>query len=903
MKSLFEYAQSLTAKEIPIIPTKNKKPILDTWADRRNKVATAEEMKDWYSNGIGKSIADGIAIPINNTEFAIDTDGRGETVFLTKLMKGFPEELRNKIKNTMLTKTPHGYHRTFRIRKEEFPDGIKSETIVKYNDHNEIQVVGKAHYLIVYGIGYEVISDIDNIITLSKEDAEKLVGILKLFRGEANGIKTTLGALKPHYSQPKRNDVVFALSGYLHKYGVPEFLIHDVVEQLATDNSDDEIPSRLRVVKNTCAKDASREEVSGYHKLLEALDNDKDAISEIAEVFRQLCPNSKFRSANRYSNGDGNDEDKDGCDVDGLRGIKFNVLSELGQHVYAVVSSSPPVLYLAHEGQKCIRKYIIKFDKVETTSLTGEKVVNRIQTLLPKQLLIYASPIKVVINENLMTDSRTYSITFQTLKGKKPFTITGTISEIIEILDKNGKILKKPEATDALTAIIRKYETSDMAEILEGITQPGYYWIDGKIRGYGINQRLDFDPTNIEEDRRAALECIEALEGLQLRSKKKVAFPTALKWTILAPFSFITKTRTRSIDDWLPWLYFYDTTDTGKTTLISNTALSVWGKNDKERDGIHFRGPGSLDSPSKLGITLSQTTYPILADEIGSIFNDGNILLDMVKYAIQSKYVRLKFNENILALGPLALTSNDAPPQDPAYRRRFVAIQFNDHDKWKESEKEDFKHWLSENHILDKLKTLGDFTTSYVSENPEILTYSSYTWHEAATKILKAFYASVGKGAPTWIDLVAEQNLVLEAGEEKQFELRGFLQQAIMEAYRREVYTNPDPATLDNDGKRIKEMSVSFDQKINYCLENKSVTFLHLVKRNSGHEREIAITSNIRSELQKYDRTKSVMTMNALASKIPGFESDLRNVGGARVRVICGPYSKFREFLNCEVRE
>ena len=70
-----------------------------------------------------------------------------------------------------------------------------------------------------------------------------------------------------------------------------------------------------------------------------------------------------------------------------------------------------------------------------------------------------------------------------------------------------------------------------------------------------------------------------------------------------------------------------------------------------------------------------------------------------------------------------------------------------------------------------------------------------------------------------------------------------------------------------------------------------------------GKEIDIAITSNIRSDLKRHEKLASVMTMNALTSKIPGFEYDLRNVGGQRVRVICGPKSKFISFLNCEVSE
>ena len=154
---------------------------------------------------------------------------------------------------------------------------------------------------------------------------------------------------------------------------------------------------------------------------------------------------------------------------------------------------------------------------------------------------------------------------------------------------KRRKIVKRLEAPEALALLITAYEKAAVAIISEEITEPGYYWIDGKIVGYGINQRLDLNPQNNQDDRNAILECIEVLEGLQSRSKKKVAFPTVLKWGILSPFSFITKTQSKGVDDWLPWLYLYDATDTGKTTLIINAVLAVWDKHDKERDETHFK--------------------------------------------------------------------------------------------------------------------------------------------------------------------------------------------------------------------------------------------------------------------------------------------------------------------------
>ena len=44
------------------------------------QLATDEELVRWFSNGN----AEGVAITINETEFAIDTDGTGESLFQNK---------------------------------------------------------------------------------------------------------------------------------------------------------------------------------------------------------------------------------------------------------------------------------------------------------------------------------------------------------------------------------------------------------------------------------------------------------------------------------------------------------------------------------------------------------------------------------------------------------------------------------------------------------------------------------------------------------------------------------------------------------------------------------------------------------------------------------------------------
>ena len=843
-------ARKLTNHGFVIIPLNDKIAIIK-YKDRRKVQATTREIDLWFSNGDGRRPkANGIAIAINNTEFGIDTDGeKCESIFLNIVSK-LSAELQDKIRKTMYTKTPHGHHRTFRYISDDFPDGIKEKTYLKINgEHSEIALKGRDHYFVERGPGYEIIKDVENVVTLTNTEVNELLGVLTVFGAEHEGLTKVVRKLQPYYVKPNRDSIIFTLSGYLHKGGTPGLKIIEIAQRLIDITGySDESPNKIfQTIIDTCAKDPNSDQVSGYKRLHEALslalppDSKTDEVSNtILEIEYTLKGIGLFtvpRREHQQAQQELIDENPDSIggeddEISELKGIDDNILAQLDPHIYAVISSNPPVLYVAHTRQKCIRKAVIKFDKVEDREADGQqqKTITQRQTLLLKQKLIYAIPKKVVINNNPLTDSRTYTIAFTSKRNKKPFTIgPSTISEIIEVLDKKGKILKKPEATDSLTAIAERYDELELAEVGDGITQPGYYWIDGKIRGYGVNQRLDLDPKNNEQDRKAVLECIDALEGFQIRSKKKVAFPTVLKWGILTPFSFITKTQTAGVEDWLPWLYLYDTTDTGKTTLIINAVLAVWGKYDKQQNEIHFRGPGSIDTPSKLGITVSQTTYSILVDEVGGLLNDDsrreNILLDMVKYSVQSKYTRSRFHENILALSPLAFTSNDPPPQDPAYRRRFVAMQYYENEKWTEAEKEEFKLWLAEEGIRDNLKTLGDFVARYVIEHPEILKYSSYSWNERATTILKEFYKSVDVEPPTWIHLIAEQTIVQEVSEERQFEIRGFLQQAILEGYRRDSFTNPDPSTIDDDGKRIYT-EVTFEQKINYCLNNRSCTFL-----------------------------------------------------------------------------
>lgn len=208
------------------------------------------------------------------------------------------------------------------------------------------------------------------------------------------------------------------------------------------------------------------------------------------------------------------------------------------------------------------------------------------------------------------------------------------------------------------------------------------------------------------------------------------------------------------------------------------------------------------------------------------------------------------------------------------------------------------------------LAVYGDFVASCVIKDPQlVLSYSSYAWHEPATMILKKFYESADITPPSWLDLLAEQTIVQEAEEERQFELRGFLRQCIMKSYKDNLYAIQDTNFAKWDPvtdtyKRIDKQP-TFKDILDYCLRNKTIQFLHRIKQNLGRGSGIAITSNIRAEMKKQDKNTSSATMETIAAKIPGFEYIQKRIGddNDRIWTVCGSLSDFEKYLDYEINE
>jgi hypothetical protein len=587
---------------------------------------------------------------------------------------------------------------------------------------------------------------------------------------------------------------------------------------------------------------------------------------------------------------------------DDLKGIYIDILERLSPHIYSVVSLNPPVMYIAHKGKRKIIKAIIKFTRGinESTTASGQSQSseNKKQLLLPKQKLIYAIPVKVIINNNPLDETKTYQVTFID-KSDKAFTIgPASINYIIEELANKGKVLRKTEAVDALTAILNRYEELGLVEVNELITQAGYFYLKGKFETYKITQNIDREP-----DVNEMLECTKFLDELSTKWHNKDIFPTVIKWFTLAPFGYIIKGN----DRWLQNIHEHGQSSVGKTTS-GKIGLAMWRLHTEAFKRDYQLRFGSIDSLYRFGIHISQSTYPRVVNEVGALREKHYLsLLEYIKGAIEAPFVRGKQIEgryqDIPALCSMFFTSNPRPPDDSGYRSRNIIMHFpKDEVHERDSdEAKGFKIWLDSR--LHLLGVLGDFIARYVIVKPvkpeDSILFSDKSHEDMAKVIIAEFYKAAGREGeqkPEWLDRIYEQRSIVEENtEQAYFELRGFLMKQITEAYSRHIrvhYKEQDPGVV-----------IDFITRLNFCLTNKLIPYLHKHERKGGID-EILITHDIMTELSNsVGHIEGVTTMQDLAKEIPGFSYIQKKFGGLNKRVLAGACDSLVEFLEGDIEE
>jgi hypothetical protein len=558
-------------------------------------------------------------------------------------------------------------------------------------------------------------------------------------------------------------------------------------------------------------------------------------------------------------------------------------------------------MYVAHRGKQKIIKAYVKFATetritTNSNSITKQETKKSKQLLLWKQQLIFAVPISVVINYNPLDNTKTYQIRFIG-RSKKPFTIgPGSINYIIDELTSKGKVLKKNEATDALTAILNKFEEFGLAEVKEFVTHPGYYYINGKFETYKITQVIDKEP-----DPNEILACTSLLDELATKWQNEDIFPTVIKWTSLAPFNYIFK----AINRWIKNVHDHGWSSSGKTSL-GKLALAVWRLHTNVLKRDYQLVFGNIDNAARFGAVISRSTYPKVINEAGGLRDKFyRSLLELIKGAIESPYVRGKFSDgkyqNIPALCNLFLTSNPRPPDDSGYRSRTTLIQHTKDEVHERGQKDavEFEKWLNSNLYL--LGVLGDFIARYVIVKPakpeDSILFSDKSPEDIAKEIIAEFYKSVGKDRPEWLDRVFEQRSIVEENTEwAYFDIRGFFMDQITDAYSRHIrtlYKEHDPG-----------VTIDFPTRLNFCIKNKLLPFLHGYARRDGTD-EIVITHDILKEMtRKLGHVEGITTLEDLGKEIPGFVYCQRKLGpNKNTKVLAGKRHDFTTFLEGDIKD
>lgn len=431
-------------KPIPI--NEWKKPTIEKWIPWRNEpTIPLEQIKEWFSN----PLAIHLAILLDKSLIAIDYDGLGEERLLNRILPRCPKEVQDAYEITARTRTPHGGHVLFRVNPEDFPEGIPEiecwNLLGNGREHNQVLLLSHTKYLVERGISYEPINGIDKLVTLSTDSVTELLIALKRSRSETDAISATIRALLPFYEKTNRNNIVFAVSGYLHKYGLPKYLIHDTFEDLmdlASSDTVQERQERFVVVESTCAKQPDSAEVSGYDKLLEVVNGDDSVILTIQKAFGHLG----YFPFNEETADDSKNEAK--TDEEKI----FKVIDERTRELLTDKHHTAFAAILVNDHIEILPIYSCRFERwvgklyYETLDkAVSSETLNKICNLLQS---------KATFSDNIKDlQLRTYKIDIGDGKAAYYYDLTNVLWQAVKITENSWKI----ENSDDIPIMFRRY--------------------------------------------------------------------------------------------------------------------------------------------------------------------------------------------------------------------------------------------------------------------------------------------------------------------------------------------------------------------------------------------------------------------------------------------------------------
>jgi predicted RNA-binding Zn-ribbon protein involved in translation (DUF1610 family) len=656
--------------------------------------------------------------------------------------------------------------------------------------------------------------------------------------------------LKEAYKPGYRQLLILYLSGWLAKADVSPISAVKLVKMLY-DETQDEDPLRTRLAGV----------VYSYKKAGIDMDAYAEPIFQLTGVLPYGLEKEVSVDADRVKG------------VSGVQEILDAVLGEerslvLIKEIEDVLRVSSPyhdsIIELLDYEKQLFTVANLKAGIIARARLNGERLVykERVTVVAPTKIVVYSNPIGGITK---------YEITFEGKTLRKPLTIgPASIDEISDRLRAEGLVYHSKLLNDVLNAIVQGAIRRERAEVREEIEAPGFYFVNNKIRAVKIELRQ----VSKDEIRDALLTLNELAEWYKHIIEK---FTMVVKWGLIAPFSYTLKQR----GIWIPWLYLYGASHTGKTTL-GEIILAIWGLGSQ-----YVKTGANIDTVARLGYVLSQSTFPMLINEPGGALIKDEIV-EVLKSAIEStivrgKYVRGSYIE-MPSLAPLIFASNKVLPRDDALLRRFIVITFTIGEKIPEEKAHEFTTKIKTR--LRSLEALG----FYVAEKM-INEYNGEIddWQGIAEKILMEAYNYAGLEIPEWITTKykAEENIYDDIKET----IRNFLVKRINDEYNRFVgrVTVETPNGINYQDRTY----LNFSERVNIVISNNLLPWAIL------RGDEVLITTGIINELRGI--APNIENLKSIAELL-GWEyrsKFSRKIGGKVVSysVIAVPISTFIEFL------
>ena len=406
-------------------------------------------------------------------------------------------------------------------------------------------------------------------------------------------------------------------------------------------------------------------------------------------------------------------------------GIKGDEFDRLVLQLLEIVEGN----FVAGNGRLTVRKsYNTLIVADYRRSIIKELRIRRNGEIVLSDTIATAVPYKVTVIQT--EDSELLKVLFKTPEGTI-LSFEGSIEDVVGQLRKNTvRVTSRRKAEDALSLLISKMIQIGWCEVVRGDKVIGLVLNDGELVAVDYDMEL---PTPLEV--KEALEVLNRFVDLSRFNESRVRkLAKLIKWFTVAGLGWIYKEFKR----WLPHCYLYGESDTGKSKsaqILSN----IW----MEFPSLSL---GSIDSPFRLGSALSQTTFPIVVNEMDFEALDVEVI-ELWKNAVEFQIARSRYGRNVKAYGIFCFTSNASIPSNKAIRKRLMILHFDPNDSEVLSrQKEQFEKLEVERR---KLQAIGRFVANYVKANLDKL--EAMHWEDFAELLLEKAYEYAGLDVPDWV--------------------------------------------------------------------------------------------------------------------------------------------------------